>query len=283
RLRARGLARGCGGPRRVLADPRDLLVERRAGRERDRARTRSGRASRPPGRAVRGGRRARGGRAPPRAPRGRTRGEARAAARTDHGPPGIGRGRDGRSTSGALHEPVSIARGWTASREGRRVGTMGLDRATFGSLAARLFGRDPAHALALVRSAWPLAVGPELARRTEVLALDGRVLRVRVPDAGWTRVLHRMRRDILVRLREVAGELAPSRIGVIEGGGPPPAATAEPPAAVGEPLMAPLVEEGAAAIADAELRDAFLRTARRYLARASRPASSLGEETSCET
>lgn len=161
---------------------------------------------------------------------------------------------------------------------------MGLDRPTFGSLAARLFGRDPAHALALVRSAWPLAVGPELARRTEVLALDGRVLRVRVPDAGWTRVLHRMRRDILIRLRDVAGELAPYRIGFVEGGVPLLASVPEAPVAAGEPRVAPLVEAGAAAIPDPELRDAFLRTARRYLERASsRPAPSPGEETSCET
>jgi len=160
---------------------------------------------------------------------------------------------------------------------------MGLDRATFGSLAAQVFGRDPAHALALVRSAWPLAVGPELARRTEVLAMDGRVLRVRVPDAGWTRVLHRMRRDILARLRDVAGELAPHRIGFIEGGVPPLAPSTDPPVAAAEPPPAPLVEAGAAAIPDAELRDAFLRTARRYLERASRPTPSSEEETPCET
>jgi hypothetical protein len=157
---------------------------------------------------------------------------------------------------------------------------MGLDRASFGSLASRLFGRDPAHALALVRCAWPLAVGPELARRTEVLALDGRVLRVRVPDAGWTRVLHRMRRDILARLRDVAGELAPNRIGFIEGGVSPLAPPAEAPVPAGERRAAPLMEAGAAAIPDAELREAFLRTARRYLERTSKPASSSAEETS---
>ena len=68
----------------------------------------------------------------------------------------------------------------------------------------------------LLRAAWPGVVGPELARRTEVVSLDGTTLRVRVPDAGWQKVLHRMRGDILSRLFDVAGELAPRRLGFVE-------------------------------------------------------------------
>jgi Dna[CI] antecedent, DciA len=156
---------------------------------------------------------------------------------------------------------------------------MSMDRAAAAGLASRLFGRNPVHTLALLRAAWPLAVGPELARRTEVLTLDGRVLRIRVPDAGWRKVLHRMRRDIVVRLREVAGELAPTRFGFIEGGivplpAPPPA----PAATAGGPLSE-AIAEGAATIADAEIRQLFLVTARRYLGRVSAPSSPQGSST----
>src|SRR5262245_25582897 len=86
-----------------------------------------------------------------------------------------------------------------------------------GDLARQLFGRSPQHTLAVIRAAWPAAVGSELARRTEVLALDGRVLRVRVPDAGWRKVLHRMRREILSRLHQAVGSLAPAALGFHEG------------------------------------------------------------------
>ena len=93
-----------------------------------------------------------------------------------------------------------------------------MDRISGRSLAARLFGASPARTLALLEAAWPLAVGPELARRTEVLGIEGGTLRVRVPDAGWRKVLHRMQPQILGHLREIAGDLAPRRMGFVEGG-----------------------------------------------------------------
>jgi len=102
---------------------------------------------------------------------------------------------------------------------------MGLERAVGMNLAAQLFGSAPERTLALLRAAWPQVVGAELARRTEVLALEGDSLRIRVPDAGWRKGLLRMRREILQRLRALAGDLAPRRLGFTEGlpraGGPP--------------------------------------------------------------
>src|SRR5688572_19520991 len=94
---------------------------------------------------------------------------------------------------------------------------MRFQRAGEGDLAARLFGRDRGHAAELLRAAWPRAVGADLARRTEVIALEGSTLRVRVPDARWRTVLHRMQPQILARLADVAGSLAPRRLGFLEG------------------------------------------------------------------
>ena len=146
---------------------------------------------------------------------------------------------------------------------------MRFERASGSDLAARLFGRSAAHALALLRASWPRAVGEDLARRTEVVAIEGATLRIRVPDARWRGVLHRMQPDILARLREVAGTLAPRRLGFMEGGAadpsPPKAAAATTVAAV-QPCPPALVEE-AAAIDDAEVRDGFVATAARYLSR----------------
>jgi hypothetical protein len=148
---------------------------------------------------------------------------------------------------------------------------MPLERPRDPTLAARLFGSSPERALALMRAAWPAAVGPELARRTELVALDAGVLRIRVPDATWRRGLLRMRGDILGRLRGVAGRAAPRSLGFVEGPvsfPPAPAGPAAPRTVAGPPRA---VVEAAAAIADPEVRARFLAAAAGYLGRFAAP------------
>jgi len=153
-----------------------------------------------------------------------------------------------------------------------------MDRPRAPDLAARLFGSSPERRLALVRCAWPAAVGPELARRTEVVSLDGAQLRVRVPDAAWQRTLFRMRGDILGRLRAIAGGAAPRALGFVQGEvkEEPPAPPAPPAARAAEPSAA--LVAAAAAIEDEALRAAFLAAAARYLGRFS-SASDAGSAT----
>jgi len=144
---------------------------------------------------------------------------------------------------------------------------VGFQRALSGGRTSprRLFGR---HALVLLRAAWPHAVGPGLARRSEVVALEHGALWVRVPDAGWRRVLHRMRRTLHGRLRAVAGDLAPARIAFLEGPVTAPSPEPEPPHVPGPPPAPPeAVVASARAIADPELRRAFLEASARYLQR----------------
>lgn len=165
-----------------------------------------------------------------------------------------------------------------------------MDRISGRALAARLFGASPARTLVLLQAAWPLAVGPELARRTEVLGLEGGTLRLRVPDASWRKVLHRMQPQILAQLRDLAGDLAPRRMGFVEGGfsadDPTPlgnrpgvggrAAAADgggfqggPRTPISQGVSAPPeINDVAAQIADPEIRDRFVEAAARYLARA---------------
>src|SRR5262245_61306822 len=154
---------------------------------------------------------------------------------------------------------------------------MALDRAPNIVMASQLFGTKGPSALALLRAAWPHAVGQEVARRSELLSLEGRILRVRVPDAGWRRVLHRMQPEILARLRRLAGDLAPVRLGFSEAApsvGPMPAV--ENPrqdptparAVLGPSAAAPAsVAAEAEAIADPEIRAGFLNAAACYLSR----------------
>jgi hypothetical protein len=140
-----------------------------------------------------------------------------------------------------------------------------------GDLATQLFGRRPEHTLALLRAAWSVAVGPELARRTEVLALEGRTLRVRVPDAHWRKVLHRLRLEILRKLRETSGHLAPKALGFQEGQVSPLTAPRVPARAIAAhdggpaPAIPAAVRDAAGQIADPELRALFTTAAARYL------------------
>jgi len=134
-------------------------------------------------------------------------------------------------------------------------------------LAATLFGAEPAHRLILLKAAWPSAVGQRLARRSEAVALDGEVLRIRVPDGTWRRNLWRMRSDLLSRLRQVAGRAAPRGLGFVEG---PVTGTPEPPPPAAAPPPAPLppaVAAAAATIADDEIRRRFETAAARYFGR----------------
>jgi hypothetical protein len=143
-------------------------------------------------------------------------------------------------------------------------------------LAAQLFGASPERTLVLMRAAWPVAVGPELALRTEVVCLDAGVLRIRVPDATWQRGLARMRGDIMRRLREIAGAAAPRSLGFVLG---PVAASAGDGAAelrrrgAATRLPAPArpapeqVIAAAQSIPDPQLRERFLAAAARYLER----------------
>jgi hypothetical protein len=133
--------------------------------------------------------------------------------------------------------------------------------------AARLFGTRPEHMLALLRAAWPAAVGPELARRTEVVALDRGVLRIKVPDAGWQKNLQRIRGDVLARLRRVAGGSSPHALGFVVGAVTPPPEPLPPPPPGPPPRVPPAVAEAASAIPDAEIRARFEAAAGRYLAR----------------
>jgi hypothetical protein len=142
-----------------------------------------------------------------------------------------------------------------------------MDRPRGPDLAFRLFGSKPEHTLALLRAAWPTAVGEELARRTRLVALDAGVLRVMVKDIGWQRNLLRMRGDILARLRSVAGRAAPRTLGFVTGDVPMPEPQA-PPQAPAPPMAPPAaVADAAHSISDEALRAAFVAAAGRYLAR----------------
>lgn len=142
-----------------------------------------------------------------------------------------------------------------------------LRKAISSDTAAELFGAE--RTLPLLRAAWPLAVGARLAQRTEVVALEGRTLIIRVPDGRWRRILHRLRRELLQRLRQAAGARGPNALGFVEGASAqaPPLEPAGPKPALPVAAVPSEIESAAGQIADDEIRSLFLEAAGRYLAR----------------
>ena len=146
---------------------------------------------------------------------------------------------------------------------------MGFERAMTPDAGLAVFRAGSPGALALLRAVWPSVVGPELSQRTEVLGIVDDTLRIGVPDARWRTALHKLQPTILRGLRERAGELAPKRLGFVEGVTPSKAperrrTAVQVPA---EPVSVSAALAGEAqAIADPEIRNAFLETAARYLA-----------------
>jgi hypothetical protein len=142
-----------------------------------------------------------------------------------------------------------------------------MERSSPAAVASHLFAATPERRLTLLRAVWPAVVGRDLARRAEVVAFDRGVMRVRLPDAAWRRVLLRMRPEILARLARLAGAAAPRRMAFVEGGvaiAPEPEKTLPP---VPPPPPPTLVVAAAEAISDPELRARFVATASRYLDR----------------
>jgi hypothetical protein len=147
-----------------------------------------------------------------------------------------------------------------------------MRRTTPSDLAADLFGATPARRLTLMKAAWRAAVGADLARRSEVVALDGDLLRVRVPDATWRRSLWRMRSDLLARLRKVVGSASPHALGFAEGPVAGSETTEASPAAIGAAVpLPPALAAAADQIPDPETRERFRKAAGLYLGRFAPP------------
>ena len=139
---------------------------------------------------------------------------------------------------------------------------------------ARRSGSDHA-ALEAVTAAWPDIVGPAIARQAwpARIARDG-TLHVATSSSTWAHELAFHADEILARLRDRLGQLAPT--GIRSAPGPVPEATAAEPEAAPAPLTAdeapPEVRSEAAALAsaidDPELRELVARAARASLLRA---------------
>jgi hypothetical protein len=128
--------------------------------------------------------------------------------------------------------------------------------------------RDRIYSLELIGLKWPLAVGSELATRSEAASFEDGVLTIRVTDAAWGRMIMKLQAEIRSRLNAAMGFRAVKRIRFVRDGKPlsvpaPPPAEDSPLGPVEPPESLRQAAEG---LQDAELGELMLRTAARYLA-----------------
>lgn len=121
----------------------------------------------------------------------------------------------------------------------------------------------------VVRGAWGRLAGPQIAARTLVFRVYQGTLIVHVPDRIWKQQLHRLEGQLLDRINRLLGSAiitgidfrVDQALAAVPAGHPPKKGPArELPAGTEAEL-----EASARGIADPELRQLFLRTARKMI------------------
>jgi hypothetical protein len=122
----------------------------------------------------------------------------------------------------------------------------------------------------VLKALWPAVTGDALANHSEVVGIQGDVMRVRADSSSWLKTLRDLRGTLILRLQRAAGPMAPRGLAFVEG-----KLTPRPPRrrnrAALEPIpVSALPEEIAASaqrVPSGEGRDAYLRAAAAFQAR----------------
>jgi len=135
------------------------------------------------------------------------------------------------------------------------------------------FAAAEPHRLAVLKALWPSITGEALANHSEVVGIQGDVMRVRADSAAWLKTLRDLKGTLVLRLQKTAGPLAPRALAFVEG---PVAPRTRPRerrrfAPVGIETLPEVIAAAASRIPSAEGRLAYLRAAAAFRARFGRP------------
>jgi hypothetical protein len=138
----------------------------------------------------------------------------------------------------------------------------------------RFFAAAEPHRLAVLKALWPSITGEALANHSEVVGIQGDVMRVRADSASWLKTLRDLKGTLVFRLQQAAGTMAPRGLAFVEG-----PLSAKPtrrrarervkPASVNE--LPTAVSRAADRIPTAEGREIYLRAAAAFRARFPQP------------
>jgi hypothetical protein len=132
------------------------------------------------------------------------------------------------------------------------------------------FAAATPHRLAVLKALWPPVAGEAIANHSEVVGIQGDVMRVRADSAGWLKTIREIKGTLILRLQAAAGPLGPRAIAFIEG-----PVTVKPvrrrkamplqPVAVSE--LPSALREAASNLPTAEDREIYLRAVASFKAR----------------
>lgn len=134
----------------------------------------------------------------------------------------------------------------------------------------RFFSEAEPHRLAVLKALWPVVTGEALAHHSEVVGIQGDVMRVRADSASWLKTLRDLKGTLVVKLQGAAGSLAPRALAFVEGPVSPRPAKRRVQRALAPLALASLPESIRAAaetIPTEEGRAAYLRAAAAFHAR----------------
>lgn len=138
----------------------------------------------------------------------------------------------------------------------------------------RFFAAAEPHRLAVLKALWPSITGEALANHSEVVGIQGEVMRVRADSASWLKTLRDLKGTLVFRLQQAAGTMAPRGLAFVEG----PLSVRPPRRRVRERVKPPSIDElptavsrAADRIPTAEGRETYLRAVAAFRARFPRP------------
>lgn len=134
----------------------------------------------------------------------------------------------------------------------------------------RFFAAAEPHRLAVLKALWPSITGDALANHSEVVGIQGDVMRVRADSASWLKTLRDLKGTLVYRLQQAAGPLAPRALAFVEGPiAPKPPRRKAPERLHPIPIEAlpKAISEAAVKIPTAEGREIYLRAAAAFQAR----------------
>ncbi len=138
----------------------------------------------------------------------------------------------------------------------------------------QFFAAAEPHRLAVLKALWPAIAGDAVSNHSEVVGLQGDVLRIRADSSSWLKTVRDLKGTLVWRLQKAAGPLAPRALAFVEGPVTPKAPKKKARRSVGpDPVSALPVAISAAAqqIPTPEGREAYLRAATAFQARFGSP------------
>lgn len=134
----------------------------------------------------------------------------------------------------------------------------------------RFFEAAAPHRVAVLRALWPVIAGEGVANHSEVVGMQGEVLRIRADTTSWLRTVRDLKGALILRFRDAAGPLAPRALAFVEGplsAKPVKRRTRGQVVALPIDRLPPAIVEAANRLPTEEAREACLRAAATFKAR----------------